>query len=99
MIDGDSLCFETFAPICDLLESKEGEEYFMQYTGLKDKNGKEIYEGDINQDGGVVIWNNDDASFCWHYEGIETQPFGEENEWCEIRGNIFENPELLETLR
>ena len=71
---------------------------FMQYTGLKDKNGKKIYEGDISQDGGVVIWNNDDASFCWHYEGIETQPFGEESEWCEIRGNIFENPELLHSV-
>ena len=67
----------------------------MQHTSLKDKNGKEIYEGDLNQDKGVVIWNESDASFCWDYKGIEVMPMGEENEWCEVIGNIYENPELI----
>ena len=65
-----------------------------QFTGLTDKKGKEIYEGDINQDGGILIWNEDDASFCWEYKDIETHPMSEESEWCKVIGNIHENPEL-----
>jgi uncharacterized phage protein (TIGR01671 family) len=68
----------------------------MQYTGLKDKNGKEIYEGDILQREGhnykhIVKWWNESAGFnlSWVCECM-LKGFN-----IEIIGNIHENPELL----
>ena len=84
------------------------ENILMQFTGLKDKNGKEIYEGDILKcrDWGVapnpvlsisvVEWSEDDKGW-----GLEPDPTdGDRYDLfrnIEIIGNIYENPELLKS--
>lgn len=71
----------------------------MQYTGLKDKNGVEIYEGNIVNHlyhyyagHGVVLEENEIIVI----EDIAKLPFDGSSVECEIIGNIYENPEFLE---
>jgi len=74
----------------------------MQYTGLKDKNGKEIYLFDFIKDKSgiimLIVWREDLASFAlrndsWTYDHYFGEAVDSGN--VEIIGNKFENPELL----
>lgn len=117
MIDGDSLCFDKFKPICDLFKSKEHEEYFMQYINCNDIKGKEIYEGDIVKWGHIKGGEENpvriavvvlDPDICFHIINYKMDFLGQNKvfhygtfiytdteNWLEILGNVFENPELL----
>nr|DAT33632.1 MAG TPA: YopX protein [Caudoviricetes sp.] len=73
----------------------------MQYVGVDDKSGVEIYEGDIleiggyEEDRGVVLFNEDSTSYCVEYDNVMT-PIGEFYQLeLEVVGNIYENPDCL----
>ena len=70
-----------------------------QCTGLKDKNGKLIWENDILNSGNLVVtWRKELASYCLSKKGWMYQHFfGEAVDACdcEVIGNIFDNSELI----
>ena len=88
----------------ETVSGKNNPSDLMQYTGLKDKNGKEIYGGnilaqmdnDIDHKGNWVVGYRDGTFMAECKKGIDDQwiPYWTETE-IEIIGNIYENPELI----
>lgn len=77
----------------------------MQFTGLLDKNGKEIYEGDVVEYKAYGTWHKDEVKFSngkFHGQlsGVRDDLQSNydlgliETLGCEIVGNIYENPDL-----
>jgi uncharacterized phage protein (TIGR01671 family) len=73
-----------------------------QYTGLRDDSGTEIYEGDIvtgwfdhEKITGNIFYGSD-AKFYIERNGLFGIGLNNAQDWTEVIGNIYENPELLE---
>lgn len=83
--------WSSFGDVLNAVE--DGDLALMQYTGLKDKNGKEIYEGDIVRSGNWIAEVPSINEFI-----LQAMTYGQSmTDYTRtiVIGNIYENPELI----
>jgi len=110
MLDGTNEVLE-YTGLCDSAweDVDEWEYEIVQYTGLKDKNEKEIYEGDVvryEYEKGVAVikfgegYQGEPADGMYPYWGWYLDGYLDSYAFCgdevEILGNVHENPNLME---
>lgn len=96
---------KVFRDYRDFEDNIHCDDQVMQFTGLKDKNNKEVYEGDIcvNSNGRMakVIFHEPSASFDFIALNDIGDNYGYAPQMVKYKiaviGNIYQNPELLES--
>lgn len=78
-------------------ELVSGSDELMQYTGLKDKNGNEIWEGDILKihEGDNWTWIHQVEYYLGSFMVTDENSLSALHSFSKVIGNIYENPELL----
>lgn len=103
----DGVCASDVEIVNGRLGNRFSSYTWMQYTGCKDKNKEEIYEGDIVKCNGFISeikWNKStgykvvDRLTCRTMKTKGYSALGSRAHVCEVIGNIHENPELLDSL-
>ena len=105
---GETTCFDLIYDYCMKHGLRKGEVgllrinsvVIMQYTGLKDKNGKEIYESDILKHDlwgiDIVIWDNEGSCFRGKSDERDMTLSSHQLNRTRVIGNKYENPELVD---